>query len=204
MKGRLESVDEGSYLASVSDLMSGLMFIFIIVIVVFALGLKEQEVKKEDEVRRLRGAAEERARLLERIKDDLTKAGIQVSIAPDQGVLRLGEGILFALGRADLDAQGQTTVLRSAQVLGEVLPCYTVAPPRSRRSDCGPSGSAGRLDALFVEGHTDNLQINGLREFKDNWELSTARAKSIFNSLVTTNPLLDEFEESRQPGGLES
>jgi len=193
MKGRLGNVDEGSYLASVSDLMSGLIFIFIIVIVVFALGLKEQEIKKEDEVRRLKGAAEERTRLLERVRDDLTKAGIQVTIVPEQGVLRLGEGILFGLGRADLDLQGQATVSHLATVLGRVLPCYTTLPAGDARQECGDSGKAGRVDALFIEGHTDNLRLSGLGGFKDNWELSTSRAKNIYLNLVASNPLLDEL-----------
>lgn len=200
MKGRLGNIDEGSYLASVSDLMSGLMFIFIIVIVVFALGLKEQEVRKEDEVRRLRGAAEERTKLLEQVRDDLTKAGIQVTIAPEQGVLRLGEGILFGLGRADLDVQGQATVSHLARVLGQVLPCYTTAPPAAVPQHCGGRGTAGRVDALFIEGHTDDLQLSGAGGFKDNWELSTARAKNIYLSLVASNTTLDLLKnDDEQP-----
>jgi chemotaxis protein MotB len=200
VKGSLESVDEGSYLASVSDLMSGLLFIFVIVTVVYALGLKEQEVIKENEVKRLTGASEERRKLLERIRDDLKNAGVQVTIVPEQGVLRLGEGILFGVGRADLDEKGTSTVTHLATVLAAVLPCYTRSPNAASSAACGTSGSAGRVDALFIEGHTDDLRLSGLGGFKDNWELSTARAKNIYTSLVDANGLLDQLtNDDSQP-----
>lgn len=181
------SADESSYLASVSDLMSGLIFIFIIALVAFALGLREQEEERRTEVERLQGATRERQRLLESIKEDLEKAGIQVTIAPEQGVLRLGESILFPIGRADLGARGEETVDKLAQVLMHVLPCYTkstsaVAPP-----DCGDRGKAGQLDALFIEGHTDDVALAGFGQFKDNWDLSTARAKAIFLRLMAAS-----------------
>jgi len=52
-----------SYLASVSDLVSGLLYIFIITLMVFALGLKNQKVK-EDEVAKLTGADRARQQML--------------------------------------------------------------------------------------------------------------------------------------------
>jgi chemotaxis protein MotB len=176
--------EEGSYLASVSDLMSGLIFIFIIALVTFALGLREEEQQRRDEVERLQGATKERQRLLESIKDDLERAGIKVTIAPEQGVLRLGESLLFPLGRADLQDRGEQTVARLAHVLLRVLPCYTNVPADMQRGDCGERGKAGQLDAIFVEGHTDDLPIRRLVGFSDNWDLSSARAKTIFQTLM--------------------
>lgn len=173
--------DEGSYLASVSDLMSGLIFIFIIALVTFALGLREQE-------ERLSGATNERQRLLNAVQKALEREGIAVTVAPEQGVVRLGESLLFPLGKADLEPNGKTTVGRLAVVLGRVLPCYTNAPQDLHRPDCGALGKAGQVDALFIEGHTDDLQMAGYGVYKDNWDLSMARAKTIFRSLTEGSP----------------
>lgn len=183
---RLEP-EETSYLASVSDLMSGLIFIFIIALVAFALGLREQEEDRRVEVERLQGATKERQRLLESIKEDLEEAGIQVTIAPEQGVLRLGESILFPVGRADLGERGRDTVDKLATVLMRVLPCYTTVDGDGARPDCGDRGKAGQLDALFIEGHTDDVALAGYGQFKDNWDLSTARAKAIFLRLMAAS-----------------
>jgi len=186
-RGTATAQDEGSYLASVSDLMSGLMFIFIIALVTFALGLREQEQKQKEETERLKGTAAERQRLLESLRDDLRNEGIQVTVAPEQGVLRLGENILFPLGKAELELKGQETVSKLANVLSAVLPCYTNSNDSPETGDCGERGKAGRLDALFIEGHTDDLPLAGYGAYKDNWDLSSARSKTIFQQLLISS-----------------
>ncbi len=178
MKGAgFQTQDEGGYLASVSDLMSGLIFIFIIMLVAFALGLQAQQD-------RLDRAKEERSALLEEIEKDLLKQGIAVKIEKRQGVLRLGESLLFDQGRADLGDPARRTVGKLAAVLMEVLPCYTEVTGEVVRPDCGERGKAGKVDAIFIEGHTDDVPLNGYGQYRDNWDLSMGRAKSIFTELL--------------------
>lgn len=186
---------DGGYLASVSDLMSGLIFIFIIMLVTFALGLQAQQD-------RLDRAKEERSSLLEELEKTLKEAGIEVRVDLHQGVLRLGESLLFAQGRADLSDTARQTVARLGEVLLDVLPCYTQAPPELQK-DCGERGRAGQVDAIFVEGHTDNVPIVSLGLYRDNWDLSMGRAKAIFQELsaVSANGMnLDRLtNRDRQP-----
>lgn len=194
----VEQVDEGSYLASVSDLMSGLIFIFIILLLVFAIGLREQEDRKEEEIKRLTGAAQERAALLKRLKDDLRAAGIEVVIDERQGVLRLGEAILFPSGRAELQGRGSDTVAKLATVLSNVLPCYTASSATEALPACDGLGRDGRVDALLIEGHTDDVPISGTGGFKDNWDLSTARARAIYLALIERSAPLREIKNDKQ------
>ena len=37
---------------------------------------------------------------------------------------------------------------------------------------------------LQVDGHTDNTQLSGTGEFRDNWELNQARALSVVRYMV--------------------
>jgi flagellar motor protein MotB len=183
---------EGSYLASISDLMSGLLFVFIITLMVFAISLREEEMTKEGVVKSLSGAAEERNKLLIELKQSLERRGVVVEVDEEHGVLRLKEGILFSSGRADLEVKGKNVVENLAAVLGEVLPCYTENPAPSS-AKCSDLGKNGKLEAMLIEGHTDNVPIAPGKTFKDNWELSAARAKTVYWTLVDFNPLLDKL-----------
>lgn len=195
----IEQVDEGTYLASVSDLMSGLIFIFIILLLVFAIGLREQEDRKQEEIKKLTGAAQERAALLRRLKDDLRRAGIEVMVDEQQGVLRLGEAILFPLGKAELQGGGEVTIQKLARVLADVLPCYTARRSAPVAESCNGLGRDGRVDALFIEGHTDDLKISGgAAGFKDNWDLSTARARMIYLNLIESSAELREMKNDSE------
>lgn len=183
--------DEGSYLASVSDLMSGLLFVFMIALMVFVLSLVEQEKRKAQEVKRLKGADEAREELLQELQDLLTREGVEIAIDSKQGVLRLKEGVLFQSGSADLGAEGDTVVGKIGTALADVLPCYTHSDAAPRPNRCPERSGEGLMDALFIEGHTDDRPLGVGKEFRDNWELSTARARSVYLSLTSHRPGLD-------------
>lgn len=174
--------EDGSYLASVSDLMSALMFIFIIALAVSVLSFNEQRKEFEDQKEALTGTAEERRRLLEDIDRRLRERGeTRIEVDSDNGVIRFGEAILFDSGKADVGVNGVEAIARLRGVLEEVLPCYS----RGRLSSCGEHGERGTVDAVFVEGHTDSVPVQpGRGRYLDNWELSAARARTVFQVLT--------------------
>jgi chemotaxis protein MotB len=53
-----------------------------------------------------------------------------------------------------------------------------------------------RIEALFIEGHTDNVPIKNAR-FADNWELSTSRAVNVARAFKQSQPQLAQFENPR-------
>lgn len=67
-------------------------------------------------------------------------------------------------------AAEQVKLAEIGVVLLDVLPCYA--------ADAGTGcdeRTPGKLEAVFVEGHTDNVPLQGGR-FRDNWDLSAQRA----------------------------
>ena len=89
-----------------------------------------------------------------------------VSIVGDRFVF--SSEVLFASGRADLTPEGQTKIAKITEVL---------------------KGIASEMPAdidwiLQVDGHTDDLAITGGIEFRNNWELSQARALSVVLFMV--------------------
>lgn len=191
---------EGSFLASVSDLMAGLVFIFIATLMIFALQLQRQLDRTEKEearareeraelVQRSRAPQEMRRALLKHLKNLLAQNGITVEINADQGVLTLPEGsVSFVEGRDTFDnrhGESERRVRILAQTLAQVLPCYS-APPYHGEDYCQQERSEVLLEAVLIEGHTDKRRHQGPL---GNWRLSALRA------IKTYDTLLDERRE---------
>lgn len=174
-------VEEENYFISMADMMVGLVFIFIILLMYFALQFR-------DVTEQLSGADKTRAEILRELEKTLKSKGVQVTIDTQNGVLRLPDAILFDSGRADLKPQGEVAIGHLAAALADVLPCYTDAPdPRWRRPNTCPN-TPHRIESLYVEGHTDDVPLSRGIQFRDNWDLSVARATNTYRALVRTSP----------------
>ncbi|MBG57531.1 MAG: hypothetical protein CMK46_04490 [Porticoccus sp.] len=121
--------DEGAgYLVSVSDIMAGLLFIFIITLVSFVIHFQQAS-------ERITNNKKVRDELLTRIEQQLTGRGLQVKIDKELGVLRLTEqAVRFRTNSWELDEQPQKNLDIIAEVLSELLPCY--ATTSSIPTDC--------------------------------------------------------------------
>jgi chemotaxis protein MotB len=91
--------------------------------------------------------------------EQIKKHEIEMRLTPEGLVVSLREIGFFNTGEAKLLSDGQATLTRIANVLNQ----------------------AGFQ--IRVEGHTDNVPIH-TKEFKSNWELSTARATEVVALLV--------------------
>lgn len=185
----LHNEDE-SYFVSMTDLMVGMLFIFIIMLMAFALSLRTQQEAFETTNEALTQANETREQMLKEIRRAMQRLGVQVEIDTTNGVLRLPEQLLFARGEFRVRESGQDALAKLAHVLSNVLPCYsasTVGAP----ANC-PASKGGRLEAVFIEGHTDNVPIQGRMAsgIENNWQLSTARAIETYKGLVESAPLV--------------
>jgi chemotaxis protein MotB len=122
--------------------------------------------------------------MLEDIKQAMKKQGVKVIVDPENGVLRLPEELLFERGEFELTEKGHVALQQLGEVLAQTLPCYADDP--TRQGVACPKTNGGRLEAVFIEGHTDDRQIAGRMKncISSNWELSTARAIATFKALV--------------------
>ncbi|MDW3048244.1 OmpA family protein [Vibrio sp. Vb1554] len=198
--------DEGAgYLISVSDMMSGLLLIFIITLVAFIINFqdaiqKQNEVTetRKEVVRKLTNTEQVRNELLQTLKDRLAKEKIEVEIDKHHGVLRLTEKAVLFKTAADTLSDHYTNNLKIiSSVLNKVIPCYAGNPPNDF-SCTNLSQTRGKIDAIFIEGHTDNVPMRSSR-MKDNWELSANRAIAAYRLVVPNSVLEDLRNTSGQP-----
>ena len=149
---------EDSFTTSLSDLMAGLLGLFILALCVFMLNF--QRVTSQ-----YAGNLQTRSSMLRDVERNMMNHGVQIYIDSKQGVLRIPESVLFESGHADIKPEGRQAIQQLSQILyGELTkPEYKNA-----------------VETVFIEGHTDNVPIQN-QYFQSNWELSTQRAINTWN-----------------------
>jgi flagellar motor protein MotB len=192
-KRRFFTTDGQNYLVSVSDLMSGLLFLFIITLMVFVINFHEEKSKKEIETKKLQtiqndltDAKEVRKELLEDLQKSLSQQGVKVRIDTERGILRIPESILFESGKAQFNSEAESTLRKLAKILAYKLPCYSGKRTDVKPKQCEPNKfKPGRLELVLIEGHTDNVPIAGnYHKFEDNWDLSAKRSIKTYKFLL--------------------
>ena len=100
-------------------------------------------------------------KLTTKLADMISSGKIKVSVRDGRMLVDLPSSVLFASGSADLQEAGKPALTEVAKVLKEF-------PARQ----------------FLVAGHTDNVPIVKTVAFKDNWDLSAARALTVTKFLV--------------------
>jgi len=185
--------DSTGYLMSVSDMMSGLLFIFILALTAFIISFQSARDDFKEKVEDVTDAQKQRSSMLEDIAQTLReKYNITVTVQPEHGILRIPDrAISFPTARATLSEAELSKLHRIAGVLADVVSCYAAGGDVPER--CDPR-KKGELDAALIEGHTDNVPISQHARFQDNLELSTARAAYTYRAMVGFQPILAKLE----------
>lgn len=144
-----------------------------------ALGASEKkdaqsQTKIADLGRRLNVALARRVQELNRYRSDFF--GRLREILADRNNIRIvgdrfvfQSEVLFSSGSADISDSGKQELGKLASVLLQIA--------KQIPSD---------IDwALEVDGHTDSVPVSGNGRYKDNWQLSTARATSVVEYLIS-------------------
>jgi chemotaxis protein MotB len=182
----------GDYFASMTDLMLGLVFVFIVVLMVISLDMRAtqpQQPAAGPVAETVPDIAETNAARQDMLHDIATiLAGkLPVTIDEQNGTLQLGGDILFPAGSTDPLPDALPKLRLLAEALDKVLPCYSVSANAAAPS-CNIRHH-GRLDAVYIEGHTDTTPIHTAR-FQNNWNLSAARASETFSQFIAAFPAL--------------
>jgi flagellar motor protein MotB len=173
--------EENPYWMSFSDLMSGLLVIFILAAVALIIELTLKSEKIDASIEELKRAEEARRNILIDIKEELAKQDIIVEIVENDTVLRIPESTLsFESGKDTLPQDEK--IQRDVFAIGIALHTSITKEERWKY-----------LDTVFVEGHTDSVGI--WYRGKGNWGLSTDRAVSIWKVWQNDLELIPNLNE---------
>lgn len=179
--------EENPYWMSFSDLMSGLLVIFILAAVALIIELTQKSERIDESIEELRRAEQARSEILYDIKEELAKKGILVNIVENDTVLRIPDSTLsFESAEDTLPDDEQTQY--EVRAIGEALHKAITTNERWKY-----------LDTVFVEGHTDSVGI--WYRGKGNWGLSTDRAVSIWKLWQTEIPVEPKLNELKNFNG---
>ncbi|MCO5146599.1 MAG: peptidoglycan -binding protein [Mesorhizobium sp.] len=134
---------------------------------------RESNTKIADLGRRLNVALAQRVQELNRYRSDffgrlreILSDRENIRIVGDRFVFQ--SEVLFPSGSDVINPAGQTEMKKLAEAIIEL---QREIPPEINW-------------VLRVDGHTDNIQLSGTGRFRDNWELSSARATSVVKYLI--------------------
>ncbi len=111
--------------------------------------MRERARQQEERLKTYRG-------LIARFQSLIESGKLDVQVLRGRMVVKLGEGILFDSGSAELKPSGKAVLDEVTRVLAEI-------PNRN----------------FQIEGHTDDVPLRPGGKYANNWELSAARAISV-------------------------
>ena len=174
---------EHGYMASATDLMVGLLFVFIIMVAFLAHQRNTEAEAFAAEAEAYANAHEAfrdpRGAVTSAIGEQIQQTLATVRIDPASGVISLPEDVLFDLGSSTLKLGAQAKLLEIADKLNTVLPCFVANQRKTQNCSNNPYGH--EIETIFIEGHTDSRPM--LKE-GGNTKLSLDRAISVSNALV--------------------
>jgi chemotaxis protein MotB len=212
------TAEEGeNYFVSMTDMMVGVLFIFIIMLMVFALDFRtktdvqdnaidvarEVARKLEDlqqdvraQISSMDRSQETRRKLLATLKTQLEADGMDVKIDEANGVLRLTEdAVRFDASQSVLLDRAKINVGRIARVLEKVIPAYVACRSFAGQNKCRTDVDSS-IETVFIEGHTDSTGARGSDD-RSNWQLSAERSVNTYREIVTVAPALRSLRNTR-------
>jgi len=171
---RTENIDEENpYWISFSDIMAGLLVIFIMASLALILELIQVQEKLEqtqtevlEAIKEIAKAEQVRRDILYEIKDELIQKTILVEVSDNDSVLRIpDEQLSFKTNQYNIPEE--KTIQMVVIEIGKALHRSITKEKRFQY-----------LDTVFIEGHTDSRRSP---RHMGNWGLSTFRAISIWD-----------------------
>lgn len=159
--------EENIFWITMSDLLLGLMIIFLILFIMSMVGFSQAKVAEQSA----------QTEMAENLAKKLVNNKIDVNIDKMSGQVEISDLELFDIGSAKLSAKGKA-------YLDKFFPIYIdTIFSNPELSD--------KVENLIIEGHTDSQMFKGLNsadeQYTKNLELSSMRATEVANYVFKTN-----------------
>jgi flagellar motor protein MotB len=167
LRNHQSTSEENHFWISISDLMTSLVFIFILILAYMILEYQDKQSLAQKKIEAFERNINARNELLHQLQRNLKKKGINVEIDTDEGAMRITRERLFDSAKADI-REDKVWIIK--EVADELL------------SMMSQDKYKNAINTIFIEGHTDNMPLDQSRcGFRwTNMELSAQRAINTF------------------------
>jgi len=177
------SDEENPYWISFSDIMSGLLVVFILASLALILELMQTREDVNAALDEMIEAENVRYLIVTELQQELINNNIKVELVDNDTVIRIPDDQLtFGSDRYRISERDETTQER-VRLIGDIL--YEKIREHSGEN---------YLDTIFIEGHTDSQRSRRFKEM-GNWGLSTFRAISVWKFWNNPDTEQNKFEE---------
>src|SRR5574344_1920069 len=167
--------EENIFWVTMSDLLLGLLVIFIALFAMVIVGFSSDKVKQ----------IQENEKIINKINAELVKNNIKTDINPTSGIIKISDLELFEVGKSDLSLKGK-------QFLNKFIPIYF-------NSLLSKKGTKENISEIIIEGHTDIQSYKNAKNKEENYiknmDLSLKRAQVISNYIVNSNLISENYKK---------
>lgn len=219
-----EGIEESGYMASASDLMIGVLFIFIILVAYLSFQISKTKSDSEqsvnyaslneklttenknlvNEINELRLDQKKSEEMQQKstaetvriIGNKLQDTNIDVVIDEKSGVITFPADILFDTGDFALSPQGKRIIYETITVLEGLLPCWVshTGVIKTGNECMSVNPTMSTIETIFIEGHTDSAPIS--KPNYDNWHLGLDRARTVYQ--IFTDSSMGAYRNDRE------
>jgi len=196
-EGSFGASEETGTTAAYGDLVTAVLFVFIITLVAYVINFSSNQAQAHSLGQQVSDITARQSYIVDRISRRLQTFGVDHDADRKLGVIRISsDDLAFEPGSYDLAQRQGEKVAAIARALSAELPCYGQPEPQvARRLECGEE-QAGQIRAVAVEGHTDNMPLNVMRNgIRDNTDLSLMRAATVL-SHIRLDPTLESLRNA--------
>lgn len=162
-----QNSDENVFWITMSDLLLGLVVVFLVLFVFAITGFTQNKVNEK----------ENQYQITEKIANELAKNNIDVEVDKFSGTIKISDLELFALNSAELSDNGKA-------YMSKFVPVYFDTIMKDPKIKSG-------ISKIIIQGHTDSQTYSGAKSEEEkyfkNMDLSLRRASSVAEFIVYSN-----------------
>jgi len=174
------------------DLMTGTLFIFIIILVAYVINFSARQEDIQSQEKNVSEIILKQTFLVHQVSTEMKKKGIAHKAYPKEGLIRLNSNTLsFESGEYNLIELQKDVIKKMSVAFSRIIPCYSADTNKEILDRIGcTSTQAGQLQYIIIEGHTDNVPLTNKEGNSDNLDLSARRAASVLRILEENSVLI--------------
>lgn len=173
MRKMRKNNDDPNFWISISDLMAGILIIFILLFILKMLDYQGEIDKKKEVTQELEETKQKvielsstRLKIITLLKDEFEKQNLDIAIDENTGAIKLKENILFDSSKSELKSTGKDFLQKFMPIYFKIL-----LENKDIRKELGE---------IIIEGHTDDVS-----KYIYNLQLSQDRALNVVKYLMS-------------------